>query len=129
MYNVPGVIGIFLLGGAAGAMLKYARYRNLIAICNELVQRVQAAPPPNCGMVLGEGTGEKSAAVPGETLLGSTKLVWNNGKRALRNDGPGDFKGWAHNLLTCLGAPILYGEGGHTLTIAERVEWLQARNN
>ncbi len=31
------VIGVFLLGAAAGACLKYARYRSLIALCNQLL--------------------------------------------------------------------------------------------
>jgi hypothetical protein len=31
------VIGIFLLGAGAGGCLKYARYRGLVALCNQLL--------------------------------------------------------------------------------------------
>lgn len=31
------VIGVFLLGAASGACLKYARYRGLVALCNRLL--------------------------------------------------------------------------------------------
>ena len=35
--NACAVIGIFLLGAASGACLKYARYRGLVALCNQLL--------------------------------------------------------------------------------------------
>jgi hypothetical protein len=35
--NTGAVIGIFLLGAASGACLKYARYRGLVALCNQLL--------------------------------------------------------------------------------------------
>jgi hypothetical protein len=38
------------------------------------------------------------------------------------------FERWANDLLTTLGAPLDHPEQRRTLTTAERVEWLQARN-
>jgi hypothetical protein len=32
------VIGVFLLGAAAGGCLKYARYRGLVALCKQLTE-------------------------------------------------------------------------------------------
>jgi hypothetical protein len=38
--NAGVVIGIFLLGTASGACLKYARYRALVELCNQLLAEI-----------------------------------------------------------------------------------------
>jgi hypothetical protein len=36
--DVLSVIGVFLLGAAAGGCVKYARYRSLVALCKQLTE-------------------------------------------------------------------------------------------
>lgn len=121
MNSVLGVIGVFLIGAATGAALKYARYRSLVALCNDLAQRVDGAQrfEESC-----------AACSSGSCILGGTAELPSGSSRVFRNTEQRNFQLWAGNLLTCLGAPIRLGERemGRILTLAERVEWLQARN-
>jgi hypothetical protein len=36
--DVLSIIGVFLLGAAAGGCVKYARYRSLVALCEQLTE-------------------------------------------------------------------------------------------
>lgn len=121
MNSVLGVIGVFLIGAATGAVLKYVHYRSLVALCNELTERIDGP----------QGLEKSCAACSlGSCILRATGEVAFASSRVFRNKEQGNFQLWAGNLLTCLGAPIRLGEGemGRILTLAERVEWLQARN-
>jgi hypothetical protein len=45
------VVGVFLLGATAGACLKYARYRGLVALCNQLLAETSSLHPDE-GMLM-----------------------------------------------------------------------------
>ncbi len=121
------VIGIFLVGASAGATFEYTQYRRLVALCNDPFNR-SGRRQSTGGMSSDEHGEELASETSGTAGIRRFELsdVWSDS--VLTIDRRREFTRWADNLLTCLGAPVHDGERGRTLTMAERVEWLQARN-
>jgi hypothetical protein len=74
------VIGVFLLGAAAGACLKYARYRSLVALCNQLLTETRFLHAGD--RTLQAGHSGQSPVVEGESASCLTRVELPVGSRA-----------------------------------------------
>jgi hypothetical protein len=122
--NALAVMGVFFLGASAGALLQSLRWRSLVRSCRQLLENAgqpYEADPIGCST-------EKSPA-EATVLSNAEKFVLPFSARRSVSTGSNltRFEKWSEALLTSLGAPIFYGEEKRKLTMAERVEWLQAR--
>lgn len=122
--NALAVVGVFVLGASAGALLQSLRWRSLVRSCRQLLEngsQPYEADPTGCST-------EKSPAQATVLSNAGNFVVPFSVRRSVSNDANlTRFEKWSEALLTSLGAPIFYGEGKRKLTMAERVEWLQAR--
>ena len=116
-------MGVFLLGASAGALLQSLRYRSVIASCRQVFEN-ETQP---CGADPIGGSTDSSAAATGVSCASSIGLLFPVRGSVSADTNVARFEMWSHTLLTCLGAPIWIGEERRKLTMAERVEWLQAR--